>query len=88
MKTNNDCDCREKVNAKVDAGELRQALSRSSFIPSDAQDSLVQQACDRKSLRNRYVDNGELRNALNRAGWSENEIDFAFHRSQHEHEKE
>lgn len=81
------CNCRNEVNAKVDNGELRQALSHSSFITSNAQESLVRQGCDRKSLRGQFVNSGEVRNALNRGGWSENQIDFAFYRSQHQHEE-
>lgn len=82
------CNCRDEVDTKVDNGELRQALSRSSTITSQAQDSLVQQACDRRALRSRFVDNGEVRQALNHASWSSNHVDFLLYRSQHEHDDE
>lgn len=87
MATTN-CNCREEVNAKVDNGELSQALSRSSFVTERGRESMTRQACDRRSLRSQFVDNGEVRNALSRAGWSENHIDFLLYRTQHEHDNE
>jgi hypothetical protein len=82
------CNCRNEVNAKVDNGELRNALHRHHSITSRAEDSLVRQACDRRSLSGRFVGSGYVRDALSYAGWSQNHIDFLLYRSQHEHEDE
>lgn len=85
--TTTKCNCRDEVNAKVDNGELSQALSQSSFITERGRESMTRQACDRRSLRSQFVDNGEVRNALDRAHWSENHVDFLLYRSQHEHQE-
>lgn len=80
------CDCREKVNARVDNGVLRDVLIRSSGIAERQVDSIVRQACDRRSIRSVAVDNGRFRDALAYASWDQNHIDFLLYRSMHEHE--
>jgi hypothetical protein len=83
-----ECNCKNEVNAKVDNGELTQALSRSNTITAGARESMVKQALDRRRLRGRFVDTGEVRSTLTNAWWSQNHIDFLLYRSQHEHEKD
>lgn len=80
------CNCRKAVNTKIDSGELRQSLARSSAIPPSAQSSLVDQALRRSRMRGRCVLDGVVRQVLNRANWDDNEIDFLFYRSLHFHQ--
>lgn len=84
-----DCACRDKVNAKVANGRLRDALAYyGQGITERQRDSIVRQAVDRRSVRGVAVDNGRFRDALMNAGWSTNEVDFLLYRSIHEHEDE
>lgn len=87
MSTKATCDCREKVNALVDNGRLRDALMHyGQGITERQKDSIVRQACDRRSVRSVAVDNGRFRDALSYASWDQNHIDFLLYRSMHEHE--
>lgn len=56
----NECDCRDRVNARVDNGVLRDVLMRASGITERQVDSIVRQACDRRSVRSVAVDNGRV----------------------------
>lgn len=80
------CDCRDKVNALVDNGRLRDVLMGCSGITERQVDSIVRQACDRRRIRSVAVDNGRFRDALSYAGWSTNLTDFLIYRSEHQHE--
>lgn len=84
------CNCRERVDAKVDNGRLRDSLMYASGITERQVESIVRQACDRRSVRSGAVDSGRFRDALSYGGnsWSQNEIDFLIHRSQHLHDED
>lgn len=88
MRTKYACNCRERVDALVDNGRLRDALMGASGITERQRDSIVRQACDRRSVRSAAVDNGRFRDALSYNGWGQNEIDFLLYRSMHEHDEE
>lgn len=87
-KAKMNCSCRDRVDALVDNGRLRDALMGASGITERQVDSIVRQACDRRSVRSVAVDNGRFRDALMYTGWSTNEVDFLLYRSMHEHEDE